>query len=259
MVEGIVRNFNFDFARLTLILIISLGLLLIEMVGSFIMTRNFDIRFNSMPINNTFFMISLGIPLSYNILIIILLINLFDRFYSIINLTKLPLNLQIISYRLNLSMEMLDKVNDTILSINKCYMMNILISFFNLTLVLIFTIFFMYDIFVHQLKIDDAIILAGGSSYALCISIGCLIIISYSSTIEKLHYLVMKNYVKLHLSSRDGKIYRQVYLAMLQLTHFRKEISGGLYDFNWKCIFLILTSVFNYVIVMIQFDVIISK
>ena len=156
-------------------------------------------------------------------------------------------------------MKIFDKINDTVLSINRCYMINILISFFNLTLVLIFIIFLIYDVLVHQLKIDDAILIVGGSSYAICISIGCLIIISYSSTIEKLHYLVMKNYVELYLGTKDKKIHRLVHLAMIQLTHFRKDISCGLYDFNWNCIFLILTSVFNYVIVMIQFDVMISK
>jgi len=263
MLEGIFRNFNSDFKRLTSILIAFIAFLFIEIAATIYMTRNFDIRFNSMPLDRLSFLFTVIIPLSFNYLIIILLINLFNRFYSIINLTKFSTSKQFdeqkLIHRISLMMKMLDKINDTVLSINRSYMMNILISFFNLTLVLIFAIFLMYDIFVHQLKIDDAIIAVGGCSYALCISIGCFIIISYSSTIEKLHFLIMNNFVDLHLRLWDSKIHRQVHLAMLQLTHFRKELSGGLYNFNWKCIFLILTSVFNYVIVMIQFDVMISK
>lgn len=229
----------------------------------YVMIYVFGIKYDSIPFNNIFFIYLLSLPISYNNAIFIQIMNAFSRFRSIIHLTQIckihPLNDYNIKQHIKFTMKLFDKMNDIVLSLNKIYTVNIIISLFNITVVVIFNIFLMHNVFSKNLEFNDFAIALGGFSYAAGVSIGCIAIIYFSSSIKRNYDLVLNNLTRVHLILRSRKIHQQIHTAILQITHFRKNICCGLFELNWQLVFAIFVSILNYVIVMIQFEKMLYK
>lgn len=261
--QGFFRNYSIDLRNVTIVLLVMEFIICVDMVfGNFMITL-FGVNFDSVPLDDKFLLITIAVPISYNTLIIILLMNVFCRMCSITNLVEIHkvcgLNDYNLKKRIKLTMKLLDKMNDTIFSINTSYIINIILSILNVTMTMIFMTFLGFDFITNDLDISNGILVAGGYSYSLLVGFGCVVIIYYSSSIKITHYTVLNNLTEIHLRFNDRKVHRQIHLAALQITHFCKKISCGLFELDWKCILVIIASVFNYIIVMIQFDIMISK
>ena len=233
------------------------------MVIGYLIVTYFGVKFDSIPLNDPIFLTIISIPMSFNVLIIILLHTIFTRISIIIKLTDIKNVCSFSTFnlkkRINLVMLLYDKINDSILSVNNCYIINLLVAFLNITAIYIFMTFLLYDTVIHELKPENIILGLGGYSYCFCFGTSCVVIIYFSTSIRKSHDATIKNFFKMHFLLKNRRICNKVHLASLQFYHFRKEISCGLFDFNWKYLMVVITSVFNYVIVMIQFEGMISK
>lgn len=233
------------------------------MILGYLMVTYFGVKYDAIPLNDPIFLTILSIPMSFNILIIILLYTIFTRISTIIKLTDIQnfcsLSTFNIKRRINLVMLLNDKINDSILSVNNCYIINVLVAFLNITALYIFMTFLLYDTVVHELTTPNFILFMGGYSYCCCFGASCIAIIYFSTSIRKSHDCTIINFFRMHFYLRNIKICTKVHLATLQLYHFQKEISCGLFGFNWKLLMVAIASVFNYVIVMIQFEKVISK
>lgn len=233
------------------------------MIIGYSIVTYFGVKFDSIPLDDPVFLTIISIPMSFNILIIILLYTIFTRISAIIKLTDIRNVCSFSTFnlkrRINLVMLLHDKINDSILSVNNCYIINILIAFLNITATYIFMTFLLYDTIIHKLKATNFILVMGGYSYCFCFATSCLSIIYFSTSIRKSHDNTMNNFFKMHILLKKRRICNKVHLASLQLYHFRKEISCGLFDFNWKYLMTVIACILNYVIVMIQFEGMISK
>jgi len=233
------------------------------MIFGYLMVTHFGVKYDAIPLNDPIFLTILSIPISFNILIIILLYNIFTRTSTIIKLIDIQNVCSFSTFnlkkRINLVMLLFDKINDSILSVNNCYIINVLVTFLNITACFIFMTFLLYDTVVHELEPQNFILVMGGYSYCCCFGASCIAIIYFSTSIRKSHNCTIINFFRMHFFLRNKKISTKVHLATLQLYHFQKEISCGLFGFNWKLLMVAIASVFNYVIVMIQFESVISE
>ena len=151
-------------------------------------------------------------------------------------------------------MKLIDKINDCVLSVNKCYVLNTMFSSFNVTVTMILMTFLSMDIILHELEIQDVILALGGLSYCGCLGGSCIAVVYFSSAIKKGHEQFNQNLINLHIYLVNRNISRPVHLGLLQMSHTQKELTCGLFKFNWKFVFILFGSIFNYVIVMYQFD-----
>lgn len=233
-----------------------------QMVLGYLMVTWFDVMFDPIPLDNPIFLFTVAIPISYNGLIVILLCVIFSRVSTIVDLIDIKslcaLNPYNLTKRIKLVMILNDKINDCIMCVNRTYVFNIMIALLDVKAVLIFTTFLSYKMILNEYSTADLVLIIGSYSYAICIGIGCFVIIFYSASIKKAHAAILNSLIKIHMLLWNRRNCKMMPLAILQLSHFRKEISAGLFELNWKYGLTVLSSIFNYVIVMIQFDAMLS-
>ena len=223
----------------------------------------FGVSYDSIPMRNKTFLIAVSIPVLFNILLNLLLYIIHQRLATIIIMTDFS---KISAYNeheqkklIRTLMKLVDKINDCVLSVNKCFILNTMFSLFNVTVTMILMTFLSMDIVLHELEIEDVILALGGFSYCGCLGGSCITVVYFSSTIRNCYDHLKQKLINLHVCLFSRKIHRQIHLGLMQLLHSQKEVTCGLFRFNWKLVFIMIASVFNYVIVMYQFDSMISS
>ncbi|KAG5685017.1 hypothetical protein PVAND_014220 [Polypedilum vanderplanki] len=258
MLIGVTRNYNKDRLTCNKYLTIVEILIVIDMTFGYIIVRILNVRYNTMPLDDPFFLITMGIPMSYNVLFLIIVYNLHDRLKLIaenFEISKFKnLHKCFIRNKIELTMIMLDKISDTIMSINKFYTFNTMIILLKFTIINTMSTFLAYDVFVHNLGLDDIILAIGGYSYSLILGISCILIFFYTCFISKLFDKSFIQILDLKMKIRDEKICKQTFLALLQAQNYQKEISCGLFVLCWPQLFAMIVTIFNYIVVMVQFD-----
>lgn len=259
---GKFRDYNLDLRKSNLILVIFELFICLEMIIGYSIVNYCGVIFDSIPLNDPLFLLTISVPLSYNVLIIIILHDIFTRLSTIVELTEVKnvcvLSTYYLRKRINLVMILFDKINDSVLSINRCYTFNIIVALLNITAIFIFMTFLLYDTLIHGVRRDDIILVMGGYSYFICFFGSFIAIIYFSEFIKKTHLASTINFTTVNILLCDRKIYKSINLAIHQLTHFQKDISCLLFAFNWKALLLLFACIFDYVIVMIQFNNMIS-
>jgi hypothetical protein len=237
-----------------------------NMTFGYVIVKILNIKHDSMPLEDPFFLFAMGVPLCYHVLFFITLFSIHSRIRSVTKIFRLQelqgLNKTIILNRIKFIMLVLDKMNDTMQSINKFYMFNTMIVLLKFVLINLMTSFLAYDVLVHKLGLNDVILVLGGFSYSATMGLGCILVFKYALGIKKsfdtifFQLLDIKIFsdVKLH----EKKIRHQTFMALLQIESFSKEISCGLFSVKWQHLFLMLAATFNYLCVMIQFDSMVS-
>lgn len=255
---GIYRNYNNDRRILTRIMIFFQLLIVIEMFIGYFLVRILKIKFDSMPLDNGFYLFTIGIPLSYSTLFVITLHSVDSRMQSVIKCLDISnmtaLNNYWLKKRIKLLMIICDKLNDTIMSINRYYVFSAMISLFNLAVVNIMTTFLNYDVIAHELLLEDFILTLGGYSYSLCTGIGLVVIIFYSENIKRAFDKITVKVLDISMYLNESGVCGITHVAYLQLYSLKKEIAGGLFAFRWSICFSVLATIFDYLIIMIQFD-----
>lgn len=223
----------------------------------------FGVSYDSIPMRNKLFLFAVSVPVLFNILLNLLLYLIHQRLKLMIVMTDVSkisaCNEHDLKKRIHTLMKLIDKINDCVLSVNKCFVLNTMFSSFNVTVTMILMTFLSMDIILNELEIEDVILALGGFSYCGCLGGSCLAVIYFSSIIRKRHENLNQKFINLHICLHNRKIHKHIHLGLLQISHSQKELTCGLFRFNWKYVFIMVASVFNYVIVMYQFDSMISS
>lgn len=107
---------------------------------------------------------------------------------------------------------------------------------------------------MHSLGEDDKLFFGIGLIFSFS-TISCIsVLIIYSENFKNKINEAVKKFNLIRLKSDDRKVQKYCNLAILQFESSRKFISCGLFELNWKHIFLMMTSFFSYLVMMIQFD-----
>lgn len=230
-----------------------------DMTIGYSIVTYFGVSYDSIPMRKKTFLLAVSIPVLFNILLNLLLYIFHQRLITIIIMADVS-KISVCNEHeyLRTLMKLIDKINDCVLSVNKCFILNTMFSSFNVTVTMILMTFLSMDIVLHELEIEDVILALGGFSYCGCLGGSCIAVVYFSSTIRKCHEHLKQKLINLHVCLVSPKIHRQIHLGLLQLLHSQKAVTCGLFRFNWKYVFSMITSVFNYVIVMYQFDSMIS-
>lgn len=210
-----------------------------------------DIKFDSIPLKNVYFLVFLSLPTIYNVIFFINILNLLWRYQSISIIMKDEGSIT----RWKLIMIIYEKLNVTIASINRYFMFNMVFSLFNVWIILITTVFLIYDIIIHSLLLDNFILIAGSSFYIITSGLISLMTVSYSSRIADLNERIVQNINQIKMKMNDRKLQQFTELAILQVENTKIEISGGIFVLNWKVIFIMISSFISYFFVLLQFDI----
>lgn len=179
--------------------------------------------------------------LSYASLNIILLIALKNRI-SLINENVKNIKTTLILH---------DKFCDTISLVNKCFSFNFSITLLEFNFHCILFTFSACNMLLNKPDVGDKTFFFAGLvfiGYAL-ILIVCILV--YSSLIKS----GGKQTLIIVHALENVSVHSLTQIASLQLSHRQPEISCGLYTIDWKFLFAILSCVFSYTIILIQFDV----
>jgi hypothetical protein len=260
---GITRNYNSDRLILTRYLTILEVLIVVNMSTGLVIVRVLDVHLKTMPLENPFFLAVMGVSMSYHVIFFIILHSFYGRLKAVAESFTVD-NLKdfhtcFIRNRIRLTMIVLDRMNETIFSINKYFMCNTMIILLKIIIITIMSSFLAFDVLVHGLGIDEIILVFGGWSYGLTLGLGCMLIFTYGYRIGQAFEKIFIQTLSIKIFIRNKKICHQTTLALLQMTNFKKELSCGLFSLHWPHLFVIIVASFNYLVVMVQFDSMISK
>lgn len=216
-----------------------------------------NVKIDSVPIERGFFLTGIAISINYILLTMLLLLNIVWRFKSISDAMILignSKNKKILLRRLKVAMRICNKLSDLLESSSKYFLCNNIFLFSNLFFILLIMTFLGYDILVHNLDTDDVILFFAFVvfcvSTAFCSSITILTSTYFSECLSN----CIKKFSLISFQFNDKKVQKFCILAILQLESSRRDISCGVFAFNWKFVFLIISSSFSYLVMMIQFD-----
>lgn len=140
------------------------------------------------------------------------------------------------------------------IEIQRYYMPNEMLCYAVLIKLITCIILLVYDIIVHQLGMKDILLFLGAFSYCLMSGSFCLAILIYSVSIRNEHKTASIIVNNVSLNSFDLKTQRHVQIASLQMNHIGGEISCGIFKLNWKYMLSFIAGVFEFSLVLIQFD-----
>jgi hypothetical protein len=235
------------------------------MISGYVTVNIIGVKFNSLPLDNPCFLFVMSLPITYSVLFYITLLSVCSRLKAIndclvFNSTEMSSwkSTDFIQ-RSKLVMKLCDKFHHVITSIHKLHVFSFVISLLNFLVITILVSFLCYDILIHNLSPHDVILFFGGCGYILCIGIICTLIIINCAHVKAQHDNIMDSMMNLHHTKIDKNICRFLQLMYLQMNSLRNEVSCGLFGFKFSYLMIFLTSVFNYVVVMIQFDTMIRQ
>jgi hypothetical protein len=231
---------------------------LFNIIVGYFVVKYLNLRFESLPMSDELFLVMLFLAVSYNFLTFLILHDLVVRTDSMLELMHVKnvnkLKFKDLKRRIKLIMKLWNKVNDAVMSFNKIYSFNLMLSLTNFSFLFLIINFYLYDFIVRQLAINEIFLVLGGYSYSLLTGSCFFAIIKYSSHIKKLHENAGRALCDIGALFKNRKVFKLVHLSHLQLDNAQKEISCGIYAIKWNFIFIFITSFFDYTLVMIQFD-----
>lgn len=253
---GIYRNFNREVKFLSLILFIYQLLINFNMTLVYVMVKFLNVKVNSIPIEDGFFLVGVTATIYYVLFTMLMLIVASWRIKSIDEalLQVDERNERKLLKKLKIILKVWSKVEDLNTSMTKYFITNNLFYFSNFFNTFLITVFLGYDIFAHSLEIDDKIFLMAAVIFCIS-SISCIIILTINSEIYKnKNNKAMLKFNLIKLKSKDKRVQSFCYLGILQLKNSSNFISCGLFDLNWKHVFAMISSFFAYLVMIIQFD-----
>ena len=215
-----------------------------------------NVKLETIPINRGFFLITLAITLNYTILSLLMQASISWRLPAINKALILTAktNQKNLLRKIKVTMKMLGKIEDLINSLSNYLTLNNIFSFLNFFLFSLMILFLGYDILAHDLGIDDVIFFLAGICFSFLGGLNCVFVIIYSMTFNHTLQHSIRIFNEIAINSRDIKIKKFCQIANLQISSTQSVLSCGLFVFNWRLIFTIISAFFSYLIMMIQFD-----
>lgn len=242
---------------LTLTLLVFQTFINLNMLLGYIMVKFLDVKVDSVPIEKGFYLIGLTMAMSYVLLSMLLLLAIIWRFKSVGDAT-LELesfkDKRILLKKVKTVTQIWSKLGDLLTSVNKYFLTSNIFLFTIIFMMFLITLFLGYDIFMHSLGSDDLVLFYSFVIFTLSYTLCGLIIIFSSVYFSNSFSKVFKNLNSIRLKNNDEKIWKICTHSILQLDVLHNEISCGLFSLNWKFVFLMISSCFAYLVMMIQFD-----
>lgn len=218
------------------------------------------VKVKTIPIDRIFYLISIAININYIIFSFLILLAIFWRLRSMTN--ALNITTKSDHEKLFQNIKSLSKIwcklEDLICSVDKYHTFSLILTFLNFFVTFLLVIFLGYDIFAHDLDSGDVIFFVAGLNFSFFNGLSCFIVIAISMALNNTMKISMKICNRIQIKNQVKKVHKLNYIAILQFTFLRKNFSCGLFDFNWKLIFTLAASFFSYLIMMIQFDYMLS-
>lgn len=213
----------------------------------------FNIKFDSIPLGNAYFLVILSLPVTWNVIFFIKILNVYWRYQTIIKILKGETS----TSRLIFLMKIYDKLNVITPAFNRYFVLNIVLSLFNVLVISITIVFLVYDIIIHSLAFENFIIIAGAFSYMIVSGLIIVLIIAYTSFINDSNDGIIVTLNTNGKQFNEKKFLKFCHLAILQVESTREKFSCGLFEIDWKLVLTWASSFFAYLIVMLQFDIMI--
>lgn len=151
-----------------------------------------------------------------------------------------------------------DKISETISLINRFHAFNAVEAFLDLLVTVINVTYLIFDVIAHSRNLSNFLIIGGACMYIATTGIICILIFAYSSLIYNIQEKIIAKNNSIGMKFSNLKLRKFSIISTMHLENSKNEISCSLFLFNWKHIFLMMSSYFSYLIVMMQFDFMIN-
>lgn len=227
----------------------------------FSMVKFFNVKVDSIPIERGFFLTGIAWLINYVLLMVLLLLLIAWRFSSIFNALQQVQELEKkkIPRRMKLILKLSNKMGEILESFIKYCLTNYALLYSHCLIITLMITFLGYDILVHDLGASDKIFFGAGIVFVVSTAFSYLLVICFSNYFSNSFNKIYEKINFIRLENDERKIRKICELGILQLECTRKEITCGLFDLNWKHLFLLMSSFFSYLVMMIQFDYMLSS
>lgn len=149
-----------------------------------------------------------------------------------------------------------NKFGDAVNLINKCLSFNLLMNLFEFGLHLVMLSFNIYKFDMNYSTIKGRILFLMSFTFFICEGVYIMLIHINSNFLKEgaTRSIILLN-KKISTLDNFSEILRFSQIASLQIDHQTPAITFGLFVFDWKLFFAIISCSFCYVIILVQFDV----
>jgi hypothetical protein len=180
----------------------------------------------------------------------------YHRLKKIENILKDVSSVAKVIKAIRLRMKFHDKMHDTIISINKYFSLNCLLVLLQIVAYSTFSIFALYDTFMKNLPFKENCLFITTAFQLLIGNLSViLVLLHYISLINHSQVDAVKCLTEIEDSFEDRKVHQMANLAILQIKSLPLVVTSGLTIVDWKITLIIISAIFQYILILIQFDV----
>lgn len=215
----------------------------------------FQVKFTSMPLEDYWFLVVYFRALCCHVVWFSIIQSLYWRIKTIPKILEIP-NLSL-KLKFKIIGKFYSKCEKIISSMNKFFALSFSILLLDCFALTLSSTFFGYDILMHELKKNELLLFTGSTNYSFISGLVCFLIMNSSTKFmaEKKSLLIKVNTLKFkNRNKKDKRLDKNSQLLIDQLNVAQIKLSCGLFVFNIPHIFVMISSIFSYLVVTIQFD-----
>lgn len=251
--HSIIRNHSRDLLLSSVTSIGFFAITILILIFSNIFIQITKIKYETIPVENPLYSTCLILPTNFNIVFVITIAAVSVRINSVKKVILKESNCVV--KKIKIVMKFHDKLHDVFLSLNKFFALNFAVLFLQLISYIILVLFALYDILFNGRPVENlAVFLVGASSFNLVTACVLLTMLSFVGSIRRSELDILKRIVQIENSYESKLVHCHTRLAVLQMKSAPLILSCGLITIDWHIWIIMLASIFNYMIIFIQFD-----
>lgn len=220
--------------------------------------RQYNISYDSVPVDRFFFWISTIISLNLTFTYFLTMMAINCRLVSIREYLKKQKSAQVIK-NLKVFAKLYMKFRDAVELTNHCFTFNSMILFLEFTtfsVSMTFLCFTTFQIYLKTFEISfkELLFLLTGIVFLINLVINSSFTFYHSHLFGKNSMEILQKLLTFSATGRDKRCIRYAHIFSLYAVEHPLLQTCGLFLFDWKQLFLMFSSIYSYLLILIQFD-----
>lgn len=223
--------------------------------------RHYEISYDSIPLDNILYWITNTFTFNITFTYFVTLFAINSRLYLIMSVLRderLMENISILHARTKLILKLYTNCYDLVCVANKCFTFHSMLLLLEFTTFCVSITFMIFTTFSSHLDLGvsfkDIIFLTTAVAFFVNLNIHACIVFYNSCTIKENGRKILSSICVVAEKTKNEKLLKYSQLSSLHMVRDQLIVTCGMFEFDWRQKFLMLSSIFSYLLILIQFD-----
>ena len=256
------RDHSRDFAISLTVFIVPYTFSLSTLVFLLTLLRQFNISYDSVPLDKYFYWLSNIVSLNLTFTYFLTQFAINSRLGSIRKYLKDADDEEVRKY-LRIFAKIHMKFTDVVSLSNQCFTFHSMVLFLEFTTFSVSMTFLCFTTFqvymeTYEISFKEIIFILTCVAFLINLVINASITFHYSNLFLKNSVEILEKLLKISTKRKDKVCARYAHIFSTYASEEQLLVSCGLFLFDWKQLFLMFSSIYSYLLILIQFDMSLS-